>query len=248
LAQSVKHGSWQRFASGKIHLFAVFSTSDTMEFLTLLLELFRNADQFIFHIAQQYGFWIYLVLFAIFFAETGIVICAFLPGDSLLFVSGAAAATGVLNPFILIAMITLGAIVGNTLNFFIGGWMGKKIYDGSVSWIDQKALLRTHGFYQKHGGKTIVIARFVPIVRSFAPLVAGAAQMDAWKFEIYSGLGALFWVASIVGAGYLFGNIPFIQQNLSLILIVGILAALGPFTIALLVQAFRKRFGRNTSV
>jgi len=212
-----------------------------MEFLDLTLELFRNADQFIIHIASQYGIWIYIVLFSIFFAETGIVICAFLPGDSLLFVAGAAAATGVMNPVILIAVITLGAIIGNTTNYYIGKWLGNKIYDGSFSWIDQDALNRTHAFYEKHGGKTIILARFVPIVRSFAPLVAGAARMDALRFELYSGFGALIWVASIVGAGYLFGNIPFIKENLSLILIVGILAALGPFTIAMIVQFFRKR-------
>lgn len=216
-----------------------------MDILTLALELFRNADAFIFHIAEQYGALIYFVLFAIFFAETGIVICAFLPGDSLLFISGAAAATGIMDPFLLIGLITLGAIVGNTTNYYIGKWLGKKIYDGSIGWIDQNALAKTHDFYQKHGGKTIVLARFVPIVRSFAPLVAGAANMNALRFELYSGFGAFFWVASIVGAGYLFGNIPFIKNNLSLILIVGILAALGPFTLAILVQYYRKFKNRN---
>lgn len=160
-----------------------------MEFLDLTLELFRNADQFIIHIASQYGIWIYIVLFSIFFAETGIVICAFLPGDSLLFVAGAAAATGVMHPVILIAVITLGAIIGNTTNYYIGKWLGNKIYDGSFSWIDQDALNKTHAFYAKHGGKTIILARFVPIVRSFAPLVAGAARMDALRFELYSGFG-----------------------------------------------------------
>lgn len=218
-----------------------------MEFLNLAIELFRNADQFILHVAETYGIWIYVILFLIFFAETGIVICAFLPGDSLLFISGAAAATGVLNPIALILIITVGAIVGNTTNFYIGSWLGKKIYDGSIGWIDQSALQKTHMFYEKHGGKTIVLARFVPIVRSFAPLVAGAAQMKALKFELYSGFGALFWVGSIVGAGYLFGNIPFIKNNLSLILIVGILAALGPFTIAMCIQMWKKYFGKKTN-
>lgn len=216
-----------------------------MDILSLALELFRNADSFIFHIAEQYGALIYFVLFAIFFAETGIVICAFLPGDSLLFISGAAAATGIMDPFLLIGLITLGAIVGNTTNYYVGKWLGKKIYDSSIGWIDQNALAKTHDFYQKHGGKTIVLARFIPIVRSFAPLVAGAANMNAMRFELYSGFGAFFWVASIVGAGYLFGNIPFIKNNLSLILIVGILAALGPFTLAVLVQYYRKFKNRN---
>ena len=148
-----------------------------MDFLTLTLELFRNADHFIMYIAQTYGWWVYLVLFMIFYSETGIVICAFLPGDSLLFIAGAAAAAGALNPWLLIVIISLGAILGNTTNFYIGNWLGNKIYDGSISWIDQDALRKTHDFYEKHGGKTIVLARFVPIVRSFAPLVAGAAKM-----------------------------------------------------------------------
>ena len=190
-----------------------------MDFLTLTLELFRNADHFIMYIAQTYGWWVYLVLFMIFYSETGIVICAFLPGDSLLFIAGAAAAAGALNPWLLIVIISLG---------------------GSISWIDQDALKKTHDFYEKHGGKTIVLARFVPIVRSFAPLVAGAAKMNPLRFELYSGGGAIVWVGGIVLAGYLFGNIPFIKNNLSLILVVGILAALVPFSCALLIQLWRK--------
>ncbi|MFR1670179.1 MAG: VTT domain-containing protein, partial [Parasutterella excrementihominis] len=125
-------------------------------------------------------------------------------------------------------------------NFYIGNWLGNKIYDGSISWIDQDALKKTHDFYEKHGGKTIVLARFVPIVRSFAPLVAGAAKMNPLRFELYSGGGAIVWVGGIVLAGYLFGNIPFIKNNLSLILVVGILAALVPFSCALLIQLWRK--------
>ena len=128
-----------------------------MDFLTLTLELFRNADHFIMYIAQTYGWWVYLVLFMIFYSETGIVICAFLPGDSLLFIAGAAAAAGALNPWLLIVIISLGAILGNTTNFYIGNWLGNKIYDGSISWIDQDALKKTHDFYEKHGGKTIVL-------------------------------------------------------------------------------------------
>ncbi len=216
-----------------------------MDFLDLTIELFKNADLFILHIAQAYGFWIYFILFAIFFSEPGIVICAFLPGDSLIFISGAAAAAGILNPWILVFAITLGAITGNTTNYYIGLWLGGKIYDGTIKWIDQKALQRTHVFYEKHGGKTIVLARFVPVVRSFAPLVAGAARMNPVRFEIYSGGGALLWVASIVGAGVLFGNIPFIKNNLSVILLVGILAALVPFSSAVLIQFWRNHFGQK---
>ena len=218
-----------------------------MEFLNLTLDLFRNADHFLMTLAVQYGWWVYLVLFAIFFSETGLVVAAFLPGDSLLFIAGAAAATGVLDAWTLFILISLGAILGNTVNYFIGAWLGKKIYDGSISWIDQKALIRTHEFYEKHGGKTIVLARFIPIVRSFAPLVAGAARMDMRRFQLYSATGAVFWVGSIVGAGYLFGNIPLIKSNLSLILILGILAALGPFSVAMIVQLWKKKFGKKAA-
>lgn len=212
-----------------------------MDFLQLVMELFTNADRFLINIAQNYGVLIYLTLFAIFFSETGLVVMAFLPGDSLLFVAGAVAATGAMNPLVLMLVVILGAVLGNTLNFYIGRWLGRKIYDGSIPWIDQTALQKTHDFYQRHGGKTIVLARFIPIVRSFAPLVAGAAGMPVRSFELYSIGGAVLWIVSLVGGGYLFGNIPFIKDNLSLILIVGILAALGPVTLGALWHWWKRR-------
>lgn len=212
-----------------------------MDFLQLVMELFTNADRFLINIAQNYGVLIYLTLFAIFFSETGLVVMAFLPGDSLLFVAGAVAATGAMNPLVLMLVVILGAVLGNTLNFYIGRWLGRKIYDGSIPWIDQTALQKTHDFYERHGGKTIVLARFIPVVRSFAPLVAGAAGMPVRSFEIYSIGGAVLWVVSLVGGGYLFGNIPFIKENLSLILIVGILAALGPVTLGGLWHWWKRR-------
>ena len=211
-----------------------------MDFFTAFLEMFRNSDQFIAHMSAEYGIYVYLFLFTVYFLETGIVICALLPGDSLIFVSGAASAAGILDPFGAFFAIALGACFGNTVAYAIGYYLGNKIYDGSISWIDQDALKKTHDFYEKHGGKTIVLARFVPIVRSFAPLVAGAAKMNPLRFELYSGGGAIVWVGGIVLAGYLFGNIPFIKNNLSLILVVGILAALVPFSCALLIQLWRK--------
>ena len=211
-----------------------------MDLFTAFLEMFRNSDQFIAHMSAEYGIYVYLFLFTVYFLETGIVICALLPGDSLIFVSGAASAAGILDPFGAFFAIALGACFGNTVAYAIGYYLGNKIYDGSISWIDQDALKKTHDFYEKHGGKTIVLARFVPIVRSFAPLVAGAAKMNPLRFELYSGGGAIVWVGGIVLAGYLFGNIPFIKNNLSLILVVGILAALVPFSCALLIQLWRK--------
>lgn len=203
-----------------------------MEFLHMVMDLFVNADRFLINVATNYGALIYLTLFAIFFSETGLIVMAFLPGDSLLFVAGAVAATGAMDVGLLMTVVILGAALGNTLNYYIGRWLGRKIYDGSIGWIDQGALKKTHDFYDRHGGKTIMLARFIPVVRSFAPLVAGAAGMPMRRFQIYSIAGAVLWILSLVGGGYLFGNIPFIKQNLSLILVIGILAALGPITLA----------------
>jgi membrane-associated protein len=205
------------------------------------LDLFQAMDRFLVAIVEQNVVMVYVTLFSIFFAETGLVVMAFLPGDSLLFVAGAVSALPSaqgrgLNVHLLVALITLGAVLGNTLNYFIGSWLGKKIYDGTIAWIDQAALKKTHDFYERHGGKTVMIARFVPIVRSFAPLVAGASGMDFRKFQFYNVLGALIWVVSLVYGGYLFGNVPIIRDNLGLILIVGIGIVLGPLAIAALVR------------
>jgi membrane-associated protein len=185
-----------------------------------------------------------VVLFAIFFSETGLVFMTFLPGDSLLFVAGAVAAQDVgLNVGVLMVVIIVGAILGNTLNYFIGAWLGRKIYDGSIRWIDPVALNKTHDFYERHGGKTIVIARFVPIVRSFAPLVAGASGMEIHKFQIYNVAGAVLWVLSLVGGGYLFGQVPIVRDNLGIILVFGIGIVLGPLFLVGLWRALRAWFG-----
>jgi membrane-associated protein len=201
------------------------------------VDLFEAMDKFLIGIVERNVIMFYVVLFAIFFAETGLVFMTFLPGDSLLFVAGAvsalpqAQAQG-LNVYLLMLIITLGAILGNTLNYAIGSWLGHKVYDGSIRWIDKAALDKTHGFYEKHGGKTVMISRFVPIVRSFAPLVAGASGMDYKKFQLYNVLGAVIWVVSLVYGGYLFGNVPVIRDNLGIILIIGIGAVLGPLLLA----------------
>jgi membrane-associated protein len=209
------------------------------------LDLFNAMDRFLVAIVEQNVVLVYVTLFLIFFSETGLVFMAFLPGDSLLFVAGAvsalpqAQAKG-LNVYLLMTIIAVGAVLGNTLNYFIGAWLGKKVYDGTIRWIDQGALQRTHDFYERHGGKTVMISRFVPVVRSFAPLVAGASGMDIRKFQIYNVLGALIWVVSLVYGGYLFGNVPFIKDNLGIILIVGIAAVLGPLVLTALVKLVRR--------
>jgi membrane-associated protein len=132
-------------------------------------------------------------------------------------------------------------VLGNTLNYFIGAWLGKKVYDGTISWIDQAALKKTHDFYERFGGVTVMIARFVPLVRSFAPLVAGASAMDFRKFQFYNVLGAVIWVVSLVYGGYLFGNVPIIRDNLGIVLIVGVLAVLVPLALGLLLRLVRTR-------
>ena len=185
-----------------------------MDIFGLIVDLFTNADHFLVSLATDYGTLIYVAMFLIFFLETGFVIMSFLPGDSLLFVAGTVAASGTASPWIIMLAVALGAIFGNSVGYATGKWLGNKIYDGSVSWINPKKLSTAHDFYVKHGGKTILLARFVPIVRAFAPLIAGAARMNGLRFELFSGAGAVLWAVSIVGAGYLFGNIPFIKNNL----------------------------------
>ena len=171
---------------------------------------------------------------------------AFLPGDSLLFVAGAvsalpqAQAKG-LSVHLLTIVITLAAVIGNTANYAIGAWLGKKVYDGTIGWIDQDALKKTHDFYERHGGKTVMISRFIPVIRSFAPLVAGASGMDFRRFQIFNVLGALTWVVSLVYGGFLFGNVPIIHDNLGIILIVGIAAVVGPLLLAAFARLLRGR-------
>jgi len=210
------------------------------------LDLFRAADRFLVAMVEQNVVLVYVTLFAIFFSETGLVVMAFLPGDSLLFVAGAVSALPAaqakgLNVHLLAALIIVGAILGNTLNYYIGRWLGMKVYDGTIGWINQDALRKTHDFYERHGGKTVTIARFVPIVRTFAPLVAGSAGMDVYRFQFFNVLGAVIWVTSLVYGGYLFGNLPIIRDNLGLVLFVGLAAAAGPVLLAGAVRFLRMR-------
>jgi membrane-associated protein len=210
------------------------------------LDLFSAMDRFLVAIVEQNVVLVYVTLFTIFFSETGLVVMAFLPGDSLLFVSGAVAALPAaqargLNVHLLAALISLGAILGNTLNYYIGKWLGKKIYDGTIGWIDQAALQKTHDFFERHGGKTVTIARFVPIVRTFAPLVAGASGMEMHRFQFFNVVGAVVWVVSLVYGGFLFGNVPIIRDNLGIVLFVGLAAAVGPLLLGAAVRLVRTR-------
>lgn len=206
-----------------------------------LFDLLVNIDQYLGALAAEYGAWIYLVLFLIVFGETGLVILPFLPGDSLLFLAGAFGASGLLNPVLLAFLLIVAAIAGNSLNYTIGRFIGPRVFSGNIRFLDQKALLRTHAFYERHGGKTIVMSRFLPIFRTFAPFVAGVAGMNAWWFQFFNISGALLWVISLVTAGYFFGNVPIIRDHLNTIVLIGISAAAVPVLVGGLWRLLRSR-------
>ena len=192
-----------------------------MQFLDIVLHL----DKHLAVLVQQYGLWIYGILFIIIFSETGFVVTPFLPGDSLLFVAGALAAIGEggMDIFVLMGVLATAAILGNTVNYQIGRFLGPKVFHWENSrFFNRDALVKTHAFYEKHGGKTLVISRFLPIFRTFAPFVAGIGAMSYARFTMFNLVGALSWVVSLCLAGYWLGNVPWVKQNLSLI-IVGIL-------------------------
>lgn len=196
------------------------------------IELFTKLDVFLLNLATNHNEAVYAVLFAIIFLETAFIFMAFLPGDSLLFVAGAVAGTGAMDPWTLMILLIIASIIGNTTGYAIGAWFGKRIYDGSLSWVDPEALDKTNAFYARHGGKTLILARFIPLVRSAAPLVAGAALMPKTTFQFYSSLGGVIWVVSLVGAGVVFGHVPIIRDNLGIILVAGMSIVIIPATLA----------------
>lgn len=199
-----------------------------MENITQLLDLVLHIDKHLGVIVQQYGAWAYGFLFAIVFAETGLVIFPFLPGDSLLFIAGAFSANGNFNLFLLNIGLIFFAVAGNTVNYMIGRYLGKRFDVREMRWLDRNALDKTHAFYEKHGGKTIILARFLPIIRTFAPFVAGVSEMNFARFQLFNIVGAVLWVVSLTIAGYFFGNLPFIRDNLNVIVLVGVGAAAVP--------------------
>ena len=197
-----------------------------MELLTQFMDIVLHLDKHLAVLVQQYGLWIYGILFVIVFAETGFVVTPFLPGDSLLFVAGALAALGEggMDIFVLMGVLTAAAVLGNSLNYQIGRFLGPKVFHWENSrFFNREALVKTHAFYEKHGGKTLVISRFLPLFRTFAPFVAGIGSMTWARFTVFNLIGALAWVVSLCLAGYWMGNLPWVKANLSLI-IVGIIA------------------------
>ncbi len=214
---------------------------DFMQFFDMILHVDKTLGVFI----EQYGTLVYIVLFAIVFAETGLVVFPFLPGDTLLFIGGAFCATGDMNVLLLIGLLLVAAIGGNTLNYWIGSLIGHKVFTHDYKWLDKAALHRTHLFFEKHGGKTIILCRFVPIVRTFAPFVAGVSEMTWSKFQLYNVSGALLWVTGLVSAGYFFGNIPVIRDHLNTIVLIGVAAAVVPLMLGGLWKFYKKMRGKS---
>jgi membrane-associated protein len=185
-----------------------------------LLDIFLHLDQYLALLVNQYGVWVYAILFLVVFCETGLVVTPFLPGDSLLFVAGAVAATGGMNPYWLSLSLFLAAVLGDSTNYWIGRLAGERLFANPDSRLFRRDRLeQAHGFFETHGGKTVAIARFVPMVRTFAPFVAGMARMAYGKFLLFSVTGTLVWVGSLVTVGYLFGNIEFVRRYLSVIVL-----------------------------
>ena len=200
-----------------------------MELLKTLVDIFLHIDKHLSEIIQNYGLWTYLILFIIVFLETGLVVTPFLPGDSLLFAAGAFAALGAFDIVWLFAILSVAAIGGDTANYWIGAYIGPKIFHKEkVRFLNKQYLDRTHQFYERYGGKTIIIARFVPIIRTFAPFVAGIGSMTYWKFISYNVIGGIAWILICTLAGYFFGNLPMVRENFSLVIFAIIIISILP--------------------
>ena len=204
-----------------------------MEMAFLLFDFILHVDRHLAAFVAQYGAWVYALLFLIVFVETGLVVMPFLPGDSLLFITGALAGAGLLHPVLTIALLLVAAVSGDQVNYMIGRQVGPRVWSWPKSrWFNRRAFEQAHGFYERYGGITIVLARFMPFIRTFAPFVAGVAEMSRSKFSLYNLVGAVIWVMGLVLAGYWFGHLTWVQANLSkiiwaLILIPGLMAIIG---------------------
>ncbi|HTE16631.1 MAG TPA: DedA family protein [Burkholderiales bacterium] len=213
-----------------------------MELLAVFIDIVLHLDKHLQVLIQNYGVWIYMILFLIIFCETGLVVTPFLPGDSLLFVSGALAATGSMHVHTLFMILVAASFLGDNTNYWIGRFFGPKVFsrEGSLL-LNPKHLERTQGFYDRHGGKTVVIARFVPIVRTFAPFVAGIGRMVYPRFLLFAFGGAILWIGSLVYAGYFFGNIPWVKNNLSLVIVGIVVLSILPGIVEFLRHKFSAR-------
>ena len=202
------------------------------------IDVFIHLDKYLTAIIQSYGTWTYLILFAIIFCETGLVVLPFLPGDSLIFAAGTLAALGALDIGWLIILMCLAAVAGDTVNYWIGYWVGPKIFQKeNVKLLNKKHLMEAHAFYEKYGGITIILARFMPFVRTFAPFVAGIGTMSYWRFMSYNVIGGIAWINIFGWMGYYFGNLPYIKKNFSLVILAIVIISVMPAVI----EYFKRR-------
>ncbi len=216
--------------------------------LTTIVYSLLALDQSVAQLAAQYGHWLYGILFLVIFAETGLVVFPFLPGDSILFISGTVVATAGLDIHVLVIVLTAAAILGDTVNYSVGHYIGPRVFEKKDSrWFKQAHLRKTQAFYDRYGGVTIIIGRFVPIIRTFAPFLAGVAGMSYRRFLPYNVIGAVAWIASLSYAGYLFGNIPWVKHNLTLIVVGIVVVSLIPAVSTFLKERRAARAGRHAA-
>lgn len=206
-----------------------------------LIDFILNIDQHLVEFVTQYGLWIYGILFLIILVETGLVVMPFLPGDSLLFAAGALAATGAMDPWILVGLLFIAAVLGDTINYHIGKYIGPRVFEIDSRWINREYLNKTQSFFAKHGGKTIIFARFIPFARTFAPFVAGVSQMNYRYFISYNVIGGLCWVSSFIFLGYWFGNRPIVKDNFTYIIFAIIFISVLPAVIAFIRSKILKK-------
>jgi membrane-associated protein len=204
------------------------------------LDLILHVDKYLGEVIANYGSLVYILIAAIVFSETGLVVLFFLPGDTLLFIGGAFCATGAISVWALMGLLVIAAVGGSTVNYWIGSFIGHKVYSHNYRWLDRDALQKTHAFYEKYGGITMVLSRFIPVVRTFAPFVAGVSEMTFAKFQTFNISGALLWVIALVSAGYFFGNIPLVRDHLNAIVLFGVGVAVVPVALASIWRFVRK--------
>jgi membrane-associated protein len=211
----------------------------SVDFISQIVDFVLHVDVYLSDIIVRYGAWTLALLFFVIFMETGVVVTPFLPGDSLIFAAATFAARGALNPWEIFILLSIAAVAGDTANYWIGHRVGARAYTGEVKWIKKEYMERTHVFFEKHGGRTIFLARFVPIIRTFTPFVAGVSQMPYGFFIRWNVIGGVTWVAVFTLLGYFFGNIPFVQKNFELVIV----AIIGISLIPVVVEGLKARKG-----
>lgn len=213
-----------------------------MDILVMFFNFVMHLDENLTQLANDFGIWTYLILFLVIFCETGLVVTPFLPGDSMIFVIGALSASGELNFPAIVAVLMVAAILGDTCNYHIGKFLGPKVFKKeNVRFLNKEYLLRTHNFYEKHGGKTIIFARFIPIIRTFAPFVAGMGAMSYLKFLSYNIIGGIIWVALFAFGGYYFGDLPVVENNFSIVIMAIIVISIIPAVVTFLKEKSSNR-------